>query len=534
MSAERTQQRLPAWMPMACVIFGTLVVLAFAHNLSAQKTGGLLMYALDDAYIHLSIARNLHVHGVWGISADHASSASSSPLWIAILWLFQFLPLDPTIIPLIVNLILGAVLAVVVFNSVKSLSPWVRCGAALLLVFGLPGVAIFLGGMENLLHALLTALYIVFLLNTPRTALAAKPIAAALALGFFMQLTRYESVFVFAVPTLWGIYRRQWILVMPMIGAVLGVVFFGLLSVRAGMPFIPNTILLKSDAATGSGFLRALWIRVRLNVAMETSFTYLALVATTIFAFATQWKSSPATRLAAASVIVAMLLHDFFAYTGQLSRYEAYLVCAAGVTMLYGVSQARSRQLLEQIALTLFGLTLVARIGVSFVQAPGGTQNVCDQQYQMARFVSTFYAGKNVALNDIGLVSYYGNANVIDLYGLASDDVRKLKQANQFDTAAITNILNENHADAVIVYYGWFDKYGGLPSLDVLPAAGLWAMHEPNYVCAGDHVAFLAPPDKVKRLQAAMAVFQKDLPPTDEAQYFNLKTELNSPASAKP
>ena len=45
------------------------------------QTGGTFVYAQDDPYIHLALARTLAQSGVWGIRPDEFACASSSPLW---------------------------------------------------------------------------------------------------------------------------------------------------------------------------------------------------------------------------------------------------------------------------------------------------------------------------------------------------------------------------------------------------------------------------------------------------------------------
>ena len=52
--------------------------LAFALWRIRQDTGATLVYGLDDAYIHMAIAKNLARHGVWGVTPFHFASASSS------------------------------------------------------------------------------------------------------------------------------------------------------------------------------------------------------------------------------------------------------------------------------------------------------------------------------------------------------------------------------------------------------------------------------------------------------------------------
>src|SRR4030095_12715183 len=45
------------------------------------RLGGTLVYTLDDAALHLSIAQKLVAHGTWGVVPGSFESASSSPLW---------------------------------------------------------------------------------------------------------------------------------------------------------------------------------------------------------------------------------------------------------------------------------------------------------------------------------------------------------------------------------------------------------------------------------------------------------------------
>src|SRR5438477_7234491 len=53
--------------------------------ISARQNNGRMMYALDDAYIHMAMAKNFAQHGVWGITSHGFSSSSSSLLWTLLL-----------------------------------------------------------------------------------------------------------------------------------------------------------------------------------------------------------------------------------------------------------------------------------------------------------------------------------------------------------------------------------------------------------------------------------------------------------------
>lgn len=59
--------------------------LVLAVVLAARQGTGVLIYALDDPYIHLTLARNLAHNGVYGLNPDHFAGAFSSPLWTLLL-----------------------------------------------------------------------------------------------------------------------------------------------------------------------------------------------------------------------------------------------------------------------------------------------------------------------------------------------------------------------------------------------------------------------------------------------------------------
>src|SRR6478609_3379099 len=62
-----------------------LLVTALLFAASLHKTGGRVVYLIDDPAIHLSLAGNLAHHGTWGVVPGVFQSASSSPLWTLLL-----------------------------------------------------------------------------------------------------------------------------------------------------------------------------------------------------------------------------------------------------------------------------------------------------------------------------------------------------------------------------------------------------------------------------------------------------------------
>ena len=62
-----------------------LVVLVSQILLGMRLTEGHWVYTLDDAYIHLAMARTLALDGVWGVALHAFAACSSSPLWTLLL-----------------------------------------------------------------------------------------------------------------------------------------------------------------------------------------------------------------------------------------------------------------------------------------------------------------------------------------------------------------------------------------------------------------------------------------------------------------
>ena len=54
------------------------------------------------------------------------------------------------------------------------------------------------------------------------------------------------------------------------------------------------------------------------------------------------------------------------------------------------------------------------------------TTNIHDQQVQMGRFLARHYAGRAVAVNDIGAVCYFADLRLCDLWGLGSAEIARL------------------------------------------------------------------------------------------------------------
>lgn len=145
--------------------------------------------------------------------------------------------------------------------------------------------------------------------------------------------------------------------------------------------------------------------------------------------------------------------------------------------------------------------------------------NVYEQQQQMAAFVNKYYAGKNVAVNDIGAVSYFGNAYITDLWGLGNREVLDAKANNEYNSQYIYNLAVENNINIIMVYDEWFEAYGGFS--ESFKKVGTWTISF-NVVCGSPMVTFYAINETEENmLRSNLMEYNKLLPPTVKTEIFN-------------
>jgi hypothetical protein len=68
-----------------------------------------------------------------------------------------------------------------------------------------------------------------------------------------------------------------------------------------------------------------------------------------------------------------------------------------------------------------------------------------------------FYRGP-LAVNELGWVSYQNGAFVLDLAGLGSEPVRRLRMAQAFGAAQMAEITTHYDIGLVMVYESWFSS----------------------------------------------------------------------------
>jgi hypothetical protein len=138
-------------------------------------------------------------------------------------------------------------------------------------------------------------------------------------------------------------------------------------------------------------------------------------------------------------------------------------------------------------------------------------RNIYEQQDQMARFVRTYFSGREVAINDLGAVGYYGEARVEDLLGLGTTSIARARLARRFDTAFIERFCAARGVEVALLYTSSFEGESRLPSS--WREVARWTVRDP--VTVGDPtVSILATlPGTTARVREAARAFAPTLPP---------------------
>ena len=117
---------LQHWPLYASVLILSLL-LWLILAISFSQNQGHLVYALDDAYIHMAMAGNFSHYGVWGVTRYGFTSSSSSILWTLLLSLTYYLFGVSQIAPLLWNLLF----AVLVLWVAYAILTWYKLPPAL-------------------------------------------------------------------------------------------------------------------------------------------------------------------------------------------------------------------------------------------------------------------------------------------------------------------------------------------------------------------------------------------------------------------
>ena len=439
--------RLP--LVAALVALGALVLffLRYATGYSTHP----IVYALDDTYIQMAIAKNLSLDMTWGINAGEFASASSSILWPLLLGTVYAGFGINEFAPFLLNLLFAA--AAIVFvevilcrTGVPALPRFVILASLVLLV---PLPAMIIVGMEHILHLLAVIAFTYYLSYLkPGSVRSLYPVALLAAV---MTGARYEGLFVLGAGCLVLLLQRRFLHSLVIFAAgLLPVCVFAVVSLGHGWEMLPNPILIKGSVP-GWHSLSPVGLVFDLPSSVLRN-PYLSLVSGTALVLLIRLTRNPrpadSTWVMLPILLLTAMMHALFADTGSFYRYEAYLVGLAVFAIGVNVAQLDIRfdwraRSIRPLAVNLVGMgvagllvfPVVERAARALKETPEAILNRFEEHLHVATFVSSYGDSPTVAVDQIGAVSFYGNVRVLDVYGLGSHEPLEFRRQAQGLTA---------------------------------------------------------------------------------------------------
>ncbi|MBE7170909.1 MAG: hypothetical protein INR73_09985 [Williamsia sp.] len=441
-----------------------LAIVGILEFIALRKTNGTFCYPLDDTFIHMAVAKNVALYGNWGISPNEWVSTSSSPFYTALLALsFKLFGINSHL-PFILG-VLGALLAIVAMqqelNKKTRLTTNHKALVTIITVFigAMPALAAL--GMEHTFQVAFTLLFVHSSADVLTTGNSPwKKVLMAALWGALTVITRYENAFIVAVICSLLFVRKRFLpaLVIGFISA-LPVILFGLYAVSKGGLFIPNSIQIKVRANYVTLLNGGLAI-----LELAASLSGLVVLSGVLIVRKQVQERFDRSAWILLIFLLSSLIHAVFGGFGWFYRYEAYLIVLGSFHLLilfYQWLEGGARRYHAHFAL-LLGAALACTVNLplrslnSCRNFSRSTYNIYEQQYQVALFLSRFYNHRTVAANDIGAISYLGQVNIIDLWGLGSNEVTKARKGNYWNADFLQKFVLENKADIAVVYESWF------------------------------------------------------------------------------
>jgi len=512
-------------------LFGLFVLLCL------HKTGGHFIYTTDDSYISMTVARNLVQNGTWGIQPGEFASLVSNPAWVLLMAAVFRVAGPAEWVPLAMNGFFATLLFVLVWAVFRDfhVRPLVVLLGLFLVLFLTPLVPVAFTGLEHMLQSCIDLAYVfvagLVLGDDAPQPRKRKAFAAMMLLSPLLTLVRYEGMFLLAAAGCVFLARKQ--IKAALLTGVLGllpVVVSGLIFMSKGWFFLPSTIIQKGNVPNPANSLlsvaMAKWLGMGL-LNLHRGGTHLGvLMGLILLACLFLGRRMLSSRLGVMVFLflATALLHLQLARLGWFFRYEAYLVCLGLVILVLLAVQlpwqsfllprswpAWARAATLAVALALVMQPLLDRAVTAHYWTPNASRHQYEQQYQMARFVRTYYEGDAVAMNDIGAISFFGGVRCCDLAGLANVTVARMIRAGRFNTASIRDFARQQSVKIAIVYDSWYDVYGGLPPNWVKTAE--WTISENYYAGSVPTVSFYATDSaEVPALRRHLQDFNRQLP----------------------
>lgn len=430
----------------AACLLGLGALLRHAHG-----TTGAFAFALDDAYIHLAVSRNLAGSGTWGVNPGEFASASSSPVWTALLALV-FLPAGPSLVaPLLLNALALVGVLVAAGRLLADETPRLRAVTLVTLAVATPLPFLAGLGMEHTLHLALVLGLLAGVEQAVRAAATPSPrtLLGLALLAAVAVLTRYETLFLLGGLGLAFGRRAPRAIVATWSGAGIAVAGFGLWSLRHGAAFLPNPVLKKGwTGRDWLGGLREAW--------MEATALWLLVLAV---ALALGLGAGVRARQRGLVFLVAAGGQLLFGRVGWLYRYEAWLVGLGVLALLPMLAPpwGRGAWRAPALILALAALPLAHRADRAVRAFAPASRSTFDTNVAPARWLADTFPGLPLAVHDLGAMAFFTRSPLVDLAGLGNDEIARLHRAGRLNPDTLAPLLSARGVEVAITGPTWMD-----------------------------------------------------------------------------
>lgn len=450
---------IPNIDPRLLISFAALVGIGFflAVSASTYRIG----FPLDDAWIHLTYARNFAEHGQWAFRLGEKSAGSTSPLWTALLSLGFLIRLAPYAwtyflgwVALSLIGIRAESIARRVLKTYQAKIPWV--GLFIVLAWHMAWSAT--SGMETLLHGLIILVVLGMLMENSRQYLT---LGLLTGLSVWVRpdgLTLLGPILFVAFLQEKTFWTRGNALLKVIIGfGVLFVLYLLFNLALSGTP-MPNTFYAKQAEYQEYWLAKTFSERFKDYILPMIASPFIALVPGF---FLWMYKSIRERNWGA----IAGLLW-FFGYIGiyftRLPAYQhgRYILPSFPVLYLWGllgvIGYVTSSKVNLRISFLWQALTIILVFTFQWVGASQNAQDVIlieTQMVQTAQWMNeNLPSNAVVAVHDIGAIGYFTQNPLIDLAGLVTPDVVPFIR----DEPRLAEYLNSTGAEYLVTFPSWY------------------------------------------------------------------------------
>lgn len=445
------------------IIIAIASLIGVGYFLSVSALTYRIGFPLDDAWIHLTYARNFALHGEWSFRLGESSAGSTSPMWTALLSIGYLVRLAPYAWTYFLGWVVLTLMAIKaedlvrkILPSYRSQIPWV--GLFFALAWHLTWSAT--SGMETLLHGFIIFTVLGLLMQNTRQYLTLGLLAGLSVWVRPDGLTLLGPILFTAFLQERSFKDRGAALVKVFIGFGILFVFYLLFNLALSDKPMPTTFYAKQAEYQEYWLSRAFSERLTDYVLPMIASPFVVLLPGLYL-----WMVRTARNRNWGAVSGLIW---FFGYIGiyfmVLPAYQhgRYILPAFPILYLWGmlgmmgyIASAKASQRLSLLWKILLVVLLMA------FQWVGAKQNARDvvlietQMVRTAQWVNeNLPPTSTLGVHDIGAIGYFTRNPIVDLAGLVTPDVIDFIR----DEKELADWLDKADAEYLITFPSWYPQ----------------------------------------------------------------------------